>query len=138
MRPNAEVEASLTETVISSPTLAISGPSIVTFGRVSAAAPVASAVAGGAWLFTGAAFASGAAAAFASVAAAPAASGACGGVGGGRAAAAMRAGTARGPLGTGAAGAFDTAVPAPNDTPPGPAAAPLANGPERVCDSLPY
>ena len=52
--------------------------------------------------------------------------------------------TARGPLDTGAAGALPTALPAPNDTPPGttgaapdpagadPAAAPLANGPERV------
>ncbi len=112
----------------------------MTFGLVSAAAPCAAAVASAAaasvGLLAAAAFASGAAAAAAG--------------GGGRAAAAMRCGTVRGPLDTGAAGAFSTALPAPNDTPPGtggpapdgaggdPAAPALANGPERVCASLPY
>jgi hypothetical protein len=64
----------------------------------------------------------------------------------GAAAASMRDGTARGPL---AAGALLMALPAPNETPPDragtapgvsavDATAGLANGPERVCDSLPY
>src|SRR6266536_2955231 len=136
MRPSTEVEASLTDTLTSSPTLAVSGPSIVTFGFVSAAAPCAAAVASAASASTGLL-----AAAFASGAAAASAAG-----GGGGAAASMRDGTARGPLG--AAGALPTALPPPNDTPPGvtgpaadaadPAAAPLANGTERDCDSLPY
>src|SRR5207244_2824285 len=95
MRPSAEGEASLTDTLTSSPTLAVSGPSIVTLGRASAAAPSATAVASAGLL---------AAAAFASGPAAEAASAAGGGGGGGPAAAAMRAGTARGPLDTGAAG----------------------------------
>ena len=67
---------------------------------------------------------------------------------GGPAAESMRAGAGRGPPEGGAAGVF-APLPAPNETPPGttgPApdagpdaeAAPLANGTERVCDSVPY
>src|SRR2546423_8898538 len=98
MRPSAEVEASLTETLTSSPILAVSGPSIVTFGLASAAGAcgtaVASAAGGGGW--------------------------------GGAAAAPMRGGRGGGPAGTGAARARPTPRPAPERKPPGAAGPPPA------------